>query len=45
MKPRHTATGIDSIETGAEAQKVILNENVYILRGTQMYDVTGKLVK
>ena len=42
-------TGIDEVTddrlqvTGA--QKVIIDEHVYILRGGQMYDVNGKLVK
>lgn len=38
-------TGVDQIDAKAGAQKVIIDEHVYILRGGQMYDVNGKLVK
>ena len=40
------ATGTENIEAAeAGAQKVVINNNVYILRNEQMYDVTGKAVK
>ncbi len=40
------ATGTENIEAvEAGAQKVVINNNVYILRNEQMYDVTGKAVK
>ena len=38
-------TGVDQIDAKAGAQKVIIDDHVYILRGGQMYDVNGKLVK
>ena len=38
-------TGVDQIDAKAGAQKVIIDEHVYILRGGQMYDVNGKMVK
>ena len=40
-------TGIENIDAlnGANVQKVILDEKVFILRGGKMYDVTGKAVK
>ena len=38
-------TGVDQIDAKADVQKVIIDEHVYILRGGQMYDLTGKAVK
>ena len=38
-------TGVDQIDAKAGVQKVIIDEHVYILRGGQMYDVNGKMVK
>ena len=38
-------TGVDQIDAKAGAQKVIIDDHVYILRGGQMYDVNGKMVK
>ena len=38
-------TGVDQIDAKADVQKVIIDEHVYILRGGQMYDVNGKMVK
>ena len=48
-KAPSVATGVDEV-TGdglqvTGAQKVIIDEHVFILRGGQMYDVTGKMVK
>ena len=45
-KAPNTATGIDELNASeAGAQKVIIDNNVYILRDGQMFDVTGKSVK
>ena len=47
-KMPQTPTGIESTEhrtQSTDVQKVIIDENVFILRGGQMYDVTGKMVK
>ena len=44
-KAPNAATGVDEINAEAGAQKVIIDEHVYILRGGQMYDVNGKMVK
>ena len=47
-KMPQTPTGIESTEhrtQSTDVQKVIIDENVFILRGGQMYDVTGKAVK
>ncbi len=47
-KMPQTPTGIENggMLNGANGvQKVIIDENVFILRGGQMYDVTGKMVK
>ena len=39
------ATGVDNIDASEAAQKVIINDHVYILRNGQMYDVNGKAVR
>ena len=41
------ATGLDEIsqEPTANSQKLLINGQLFILRGEKMYDVTGKLVK
>ena len=44
-KAPSVVTGVDQINAKAGAQKVIIDEHVYILRGGQMYDVNGKMVK
>ena len=41
----NTMTGVDQINAEAGVQKVVINEHVYILRGGEMYDMTGKMVK
>jgi hypothetical protein len=41
----NTMTGVDQINAKAGAQKVVIDEHVYILRGGEMYDMTGKMVK
>ena len=41
-----TPTGVDEVQSDkGQCTKVIIDEHVYILRGGQMYDVTGKAVK
>lgn len=48
-KAPEVATGLDQTTSDSSlegrATKVVINEHVYILRGGQMYDVTGKMVK
>ena len=44
-KAPSVVTGVDQIDAKAGAQKVIIDEHVFILRGGQMYDVNGKMVK
>ena len=44
-KAPNTATGCENVDASEAAQKVIIDNNVYILRNKQMYDVTGKAVK
>ena len=39
------ATGVDNIDASEAAQKVIIDDHVYILRNGQMYGVDGKAVK
>ena len=46
-KPQVT-TGVESsglLKDANGVQKIILNDHVYILRGEQLYDVTGKMVR
>ena len=43
-----TPTGVEQSEVShqpSDIQKIIINDNVFILRGEQMFDVTGKAVK
>ena len=48
-KAPQVVTGVDQLDNGdwtlENVQKVIIDEHVFILRGGQMYDVTGKMVK
>ena len=44
MQP-NTATGIDAINATEAPAKLIINGQLYILRGEKMYDATGRLVK
>ena len=44
-KAPQTPTGVDEIKTKSAAQKLIIDEHVYILRNKQMYDVNGKMIK
>ncbi len=40
-----TATGIESAEANEAPRKVLINGELYILRGEKMYDAKGQLVK
>lgn len=40
-----TTTGIDALNTAEAPVKMIIDGNLYILRGEKMYDATGRLVK
>ncbi len=40
-----TATGMDALNATDAPVKMMINGQMYILRGEKMYDVTGKLVK
>jgi len=45
-KAPSVATGVDDVQSdNVQCTKVIIDEHVYILRGGEMYDVTGKAVK
>ena len=45
MQPK-VATGVESIQNSeVSVQKVMINGELYILRGEKMYDTTGRLVK
>ena len=39
------ATGLDAINASEKPMKIMIDGQIYILRGEKMYDVTGKLVK
>lgn len=41
----NTATGVDQVEGDEVPTKMIINGQLYILRGEKMYDAQGKLVK
>ncbi len=38
-------TGVEEVGASKAAQKVVIDDHVYILRGEKMYDTTGKVVK
>lgn len=40
-----TATGMDALNAADTPVKMIINGQLYILRGEQLYDATGRLVK
>lgn len=46
-KAPNAATGVDEVNSdhNADIRKMIIDNNVYILRGGQLYDMTGKAVK
>jgi len=39
------ATGFENIEASEKPMKLMINGQIYILRGEKMYDATGRLVK
>ena len=41
----NAATGFENIETSEKPMKLMINGQMYILRGEKMYDATGRLVK
>ena len=44
----NTPTGLENgglLNGENDVQKVLINGNLYILRGEKMYDATGRLVK
>ena len=38
-------TGVDALNIGEQPVKVLINGQIFILRGEKMYDATGRLVK
>lgn len=42
---KDVATGLDDLNADNQAQKVLLNGQLFIIRGEKMYDATGILVK
>ena len=41
----NTATGMDELNAAEAPVKIMIDGNLYILRGEKMYDATGRLVK
>lgn len=42
---QQNATGLENLVGGEQAQKLIIDGQMYILRGEKLYDATGRLVK
>ena len=42
---QNTATGIENVGTSEQPMKMIIDGQLYIIRGEKMYDAQGKLVK
>ncbi len=42
---QNTATGVDQVQGDNVPTKMIINGQLFILRGEKMYDAQGKLVK
>ena len=38
-------TGMENLNAGEQPVKVLINGQIFILRGEKMYDATGRLVK
>ena len=45
MAGQNTATGMESVDASVQPVKMIIDGQLYILRGEKMYDAQGKLVK
>jgi hypothetical protein len=46
MDGNNVATGVENAETIQEGvQKIMIDGQLFILRGEKMYDATGRLVK
>jgi hypothetical protein len=45
MAGQNTATGVDQVQGDEVPTKMIINGQLFILRGEKMYDAQGKLVK
>ena len=43
--PRQTPTGFENAEASDKPMKVLINGQLYILRGEKMYNVNGQVVK
>jgi hypothetical protein len=42
---KNTPTGIDAINASEQPMKLLINGQIFILRGEKMFDATGRLVK
>lgn len=40
-----TATGVDNVKHAADAQKLLIEEKLYIIKNGRVYDATGRLVR
>ena len=45
VQSEQVVTGIDALNVGEQPIKVMINGQIFILRGEKMYDATGRLVK
>lgn len=45
VQGEHVATGMEGLNVGDQPIKLMINGQMYILRGDKMYDATGRLVK
>ena len=45
VQQAEVATGMDNLYNGEQPMKVMIDGQMYILRGEKMYDATGRLVK
>jgi hypothetical protein len=41
----NVATGVDAINASEKPMKLMIDGQLFILRGEKMYDATGRLVK
>ena len=45
VQGEQTATGMDELNADEAPVKVLINGELFIIRGEKMYDATGRLVK
>jgi len=45
MNAEQVATGMENLNASEKPMKLMINGQIFILRGEKMYDATGRLVK